>query len=413
MSDEKIHYKINIERINFLIDFFKITKEKFLELTNEGLKSDKNKIKFEDFENKIELSKIKRIDKIFNKGLCWYIDTEKPNKKNNSSIFFRKKSFNSKIGIEDIKIIDEFEKKRILTSILCNNIDFKLHRKIKKFEVNDDVNEIVEIVRYKFKEIEEELIKEKKIKKIHNKNTKENDKNYLKNLFRIIEEFNIFVFEYLENHNKKEKVNFEGFYIKNIIVVKRQENLRKEIFTLLHEFAHYLLEEEEIDENIDNNLKDIKNNKVEKWCNEFAFKLLLGDYKETFYQKLPNKQNNFCQEEIINLVKKTYLNPISFYTNFLINKKIDYKYYTDKRDEIDRNFKRKIEREKKQRKEENKLKKSSGQKISPMIPKEIKSELFYDIVKINFDRGKIDDRDFCNYLNIKNEKSRMETFLSK
>ena len=396
MANAKIHYKINVQRILFLIDFFKITQKKFLELINQGLK-EKNKIKFKDFENKIELWKIKRIDKTFNKGITWYIDPTEPIKSNGSSIFFRKKKFNSKTEIEDVKTIDAFEEKRILAKILCDNVGFKLTRKIKKFNTKQDVDEAVKTVKNEFKEKE-------------NKTTKsgQNDKKFLTDLFRKIESLNVFVFEHLEQHNKKNKVNFEGFYLKNTIVIKRQDNLRREIFTLLHELGHYLLDEEEIDQDIDKKQTESKTQKTENWCNEFAFTFLLGDYKERFDKlKSPDTKNKFYEREIDGLVEKTQLNPLSFYTNLLIRKKIDWYKYQEKKKEIETNFKKKIRTEKQLRKQNAELKKSQGKKTYA-IPREIKSELFENIVKTNFNLGKIDDVDLCNYLNVKNEKNKPE-----
>ena len=397
---KKTSYLLNIDRINFLIDFYKITKDNFLKIINGD---NKKRITFSELENPIELSKIKKIDKVFQKGLSWYIDKNKIIKKEDKSIFFRKNLFNSNLELEDIKIINNFEEKKFLLNNLCNNIEFKLKRNIDTFNINDKIEKVVEIVNNKFFDIENDLIERKIIKKINFENTKEKDKEYLKNLFRIIEEFGVFVFEYLENHNKKQKVNFEGFYLKNIIVVKRNKNLRKEIFTLLHEFAHFLLDKEEIDENLENeNLS-----KIERWCNDFAFSFLIFNEKKSF-KKLenPNLNNDFYKNEIIDLSKKTYLNPISFYVNFLYLNKINSNVFITKRDEINKNHQKRLLKEKEEFDKQIKFKKVNGEKIPPMIPKSIKSKLFEEIVSINFSQGKIDDGvDLCRYLEFSKKKS--------
>ena len=52
----------------------------------------------------------------------------------------------------------------------------------------------------------------------------------------------LFVFEYIETWNKKEKTNIDGFYLKpNVIVLKHHKHYKREIFTLAHELGHCLL----------------------------------------------------------------------------------------------------------------------------------------------------------------------------
>jgi hypothetical protein len=60
----------------------------------------KNKIRKDDiFSNTIDLRYLKRIDKVFNKGLPFYLDPKDITKSKEASIFFRKKKFNSELNI--------------------------------------------------------------------------------------------------------------------------------------------------------------------------------------------------------------------------------------------------------------------------------------------------------------------------
>ena len=71
--NQSIEYQLNIERIDFLIDFYKISREKFLEIANAGITATKNKLTYEDFKEK-ELSAIKKMDKIFQKQINFSLE---------------------------------------------------------------------------------------------------------------------------------------------------------------------------------------------------------------------------------------------------------------------------------------------------------------------------------------------------
>ena len=396
--NQPIKYQLNIERINFLIDFYKISREKFLEIANAGITATKNKLTYEDFKEKeIKLSAIKKMDKVFQKGLAWYVDETPPLKSKNSSIFFRKQAFNTSLSLEDIKITNEFEEKRILTQILCKIIDREIKKKIKKFTENDKAIEAVALVK-------DQLTPAKKITWQDTKREGQ-DKEYLKYLCRELEKFDVFIFEYLENHNKKNKVSFNGFYLKNTIVIKRQDNVRREIFTLLHEFAHFLLDKEEIDEEPEQT-QNQQLYKIEKWCNDFAFQFLIANKKEYFETLNPDPSNDFCKKEIQAITKETFINPIACYLNFYYEKKITQHVYNSKKREITVNYQKKLANEKEKRREQNEIKKATGQK-NVFIPKPIKSHLFKSLVNQNFDNGLISDVDYCNYLGFsKNQKNK-------
>ena len=81
-------------------------------------------------------------------------------------------------------------------------------------------------------------------------------------------------------HLKKEKANIDGFFLcPNVIVLKRNQNaFNREIFTLLHELGHYLLNEEEIEQVDVLNTVNSNLSEVERWCNDFAYYFLAGDY---------------------------------------------------------------------------------------------------------------------------------------
>ena len=104
-------------------------------------------------------------------------------------------------------------------------------------------------------------------------------KAFLKSIITKLADNNVLVFEFVETWNKKEKANINGFYLApNVIVLKRQKSYRRETFTLIHELGHYLLNFEEIDEKIGDDYSAYESlDKIEKWCNDFAYYFLIGE----------------------------------------------------------------------------------------------------------------------------------------
>ena len=85
----KIEY--NKHRVEYLLSLFKMTVEELLSSINKDLKTP---ITWEDINSdEIELNYLKRIDKVFKKGLLYYYDPAVPVKDKKVSVFFRKESF--------------------------------------------------------------------------------------------------------------------------------------------------------------------------------------------------------------------------------------------------------------------------------------------------------------------------------
>jgi hypothetical protein len=78
----------NISRLKYLLTLYKMTVEELLTLISEGLKNPLTKDDI--FDNEINLSHLKRIDKVFNKGLHYYLDPKSPDVSQDASIFLEK-----------------------------------------------------------------------------------------------------------------------------------------------------------------------------------------------------------------------------------------------------------------------------------------------------------------------------------
>ena len=64
--------EINLERLHYLLRLFNLSEEEFMVMLNSGYKRELSRE--EVFTKDMSISLLKRIDKIFNKGIYYYID---------------------------------------------------------------------------------------------------------------------------------------------------------------------------------------------------------------------------------------------------------------------------------------------------------------------------------------------------
>lgn len=381
--------EINLNRLDHLLTLYRLSKDELLARLNEGRK---NLLSEKDiFSEEIKISYLKKIDEIFKKGISYYIDPKNPTNSKDESIFFRKDVFNADLNLGAKQIVNKFEEEKIEFSSLAKLSDFKLNRILPKFKVSDNPQEVAFDVR---NELFPGFIS--------------NKRDFLLSLITKFAEFNILVFEFVETHNKKEKANINGFYLSpNVIVLKRnQKSFKREIFTLAHELGHYLLSEEEIDEEIyeaDSNYDEL--NSIERWCNDFAFYFLIGEHNQLFDSlTTASIQNNFNKAEIEEISKNTYLSSLALYTRLLLDKKISPFNYNKVRKEILES----IEEYQRRKKEELELKKKLaaelGVKPGGSVPKPIISPLYLRTMQSALYYGLINEVQFCKKLNINPDK---------
>jgi len=341
--------------------------------------------KDEIFSDEINLSFLKRIDKIFNKGLHFYLDPKSPEVSKDASIFFRKTKFGVDLNIGAKKIVNQFEEFKISLSAIAKLAELNLERTIPVYSIQDNPQLIAQKVRL---ELYPEFTNDKK--------------DFLKGLIGKLAEKNILVFEFVETWNKKEKANIDGFFLNpNVIVLKRQQaSFRREIFTLIHELGHFLINEEEVDLLDYNSLANVKLNAIEKWCNDFAYYFLAGDYDKVIETINKADNSNDYQFETIELVSQnTHLSQIALYTRLLFQNKISKSNYSNIKADFDERFRIKKEEEKQQRE----LEKQQGLKSGGSTPKPINSPLLVSTIQAAFYEGVINEYDVCKTLNIKPE----------
>lgn len=374
----------NISRLNYLLNLFKIEVDEFLVMISKGLKLP---IRREDiFSDKIKVSHLKRIDKVFEKGLHYYLDPKSPQDSKEASIFFRKQDFNADLNIEAKRVVNHFEEFKISLSAIAKLAELEIRRTIPVYSTKHNPKKVAnEIRKILYPEFNSKL------------------RDFLKSLIHKFAAHNILVFEFIEYWNQKEKANIDGFFLSpNVIVVKRQQtSFRREIFTLIHELAHFLLNEEEIEKLDIEHLARKDLTATERWCNDFAFYFLVGEYSNEI-DSLENAtaQNDYHHGLIKTISEKTHLSQIAIFTRLLIQNQISPYNYSKIKSDFDDKF-RESQEEFKRIKE---LEKQQGIKRGGAAPQPIKSPLLINTIQSAFYEGVLNEYEVCKRLNIKPDK---------
>ncbi len=361
-----------------------MTVDELLLSISEGLK--KTITKEDIFANEIDVSHLKRIDKIFNKGLHFYLDPKSPEVSKDASIFFRKSKFDVDLNIGAKKIVNQFEDFKVSLSSIAKLADLNMDRTLSVYTIQQNPKLVA-----------------RDLREIFYPEFNSTPKEFLRSIIGKLAENNILVFEFVETWNKKEKANIDGFFLNpNVIVLKRQQiSFRREIFTLIHELGHFLLNEEEVEQLDVKNLANSKLSALEKWCNDFAYYFLVGEYDNLMESiDRADGSNDYHFETIEKVSSRTHLSRIALFTRLLFQNKLSQADYNFIKEEFDEQFRQKQEEEKKKRE----LEKLQGNKASGSTPKPMNSPLLVSTIQTAFYEGLINEYDVCKTLNIKPDK---------
>lgn len=336
--------------------------------------------------HEIKISYLKRIDKVFNKGLHYYLDQKTPEVSKDASIFFRKTSFGTELNIGSKKVVNQFEELKISLSAISKLAEMNVGRILPVFTIQQDPKTVAQ-----------------QLKKVLYPEFNPIPKEFLRALIATFAENNILVFEFVETWNKKDKANIDGFFLQpNVIVLKRHQTaFRREIFTLVHELGHYLINKEEIEQLEISNLANKRLSGIERWCNDFAYYFLSGDFDKTLEElDQADAKNDYHFDEIAHISKNTHLSKIALFTRLLYQNKISRNNYHTIKNDFDERFRLKLEEEKK-KKESDKL---QGIKNRASTPKPINSPLLISTIQTAFYEGVINEYEVCKTLNISPDK---------
>jgi len=375
---------INKERIVYLLSLYKMTVDEFMRIATEGWKKP---FTWEDvYRDHIPLKILKRVDRVFQKGLFYYADPTMPEKRKSVSVFFRKTTFGAELNLGSRQRVREFEDLKTRLNTISKLSDVTLKRKLPISKLSSNPREVAFALR-------EQVLPAFTDKK----------RDFLKNFINKLGEQNVFVFEFVDVSNKKEKANIDGFYLSpNAIVLKRiQKSFSREIFTLAHELGHYLLNQEEIEEVDITKLShlDVPISAVEKWCNTFAYFLLLGEEKAELLDKTTvfNAQNDYGHEIVKRISKETNLSRLAIFTDLLIQKKLSYDSYVNIKEELEEQWQQRIARKALQKE----LDKINGIEVQGRNPQPIRAEIVKDVFSVALSSGVIGEQEYCKTMKIK------------
>ena len=376
----------NILRLKHLLKLYGITVNELSEKISKGLK---NPITEQDvFSTEIKLTHLKRIDSFFKKGLHYYVDPKTPETSKAASVFFRKGKFNSDLKIEDRKVVNEFEELKISLSAISKLSDLKIDRLVNYYKVTDSPKDVA-----------------KELRKTLYPSFTNNLKEFLKALISKLAEYNVLVFEFVETWNKKDKANINGFFLgPNVIVLKRQQSsFRREIFTLIHELGHFLLNEEEIEELDYQYIGRTNLSTIERWCNDFAYYFLIGDrdnYDLMESINVADFSNDYEREIIEKVSSLTHLSQMALYTRLRFEGKISQSNY----DKINTESQKQYQEKKEEKRKKRELDKQRGIEQRGSAPQPIKSPLLILTIRAGFYEGVLNEYEVCKYLKIKPDK---------
>lgn len=368
--------QINSKRLDYLLALFGMSKEDLLSSLN---KDRKRPFSIEDiYGDEIKISLLKQIDKIFHKGIPFYLDFSPIDTNQKTKVFFRKSRFQSILTMEDKRIVDSYESLKVLldsyrTLTDTLSTDYKFY---KSYTIDQSPKEAAD-------EVRSILIPSGNIK---------DHRKFLKKMIGKLADINVYVFEFVETWNKRERATIDGIYLDpNVIVLKRQKSYKREIFTLGHEIGHYVLGIEDI-EAIDMSKveKTRLSNKVERWCNDFAFYLIAGDAaKELDNIKTYSEDIHFQIDE---LSGTTHISRMAWYTRLAYNNIVPIPYY--------RVIIKELEEEEAEKQQIKMLERPESKSSNARSPKPIISPLYVETMQYAYFQGLVSEAAFCETLKI-------------
>ena len=370
--------EINKERIEYLLSQFQMSIDALLSLLNEGRK--KLVGASDVLADSIELSLLKRIDKIFDKGINYYQDFSPIAQTAEGSVFFRKAEFNTELNLEARRVVIRFESLKHTLDGYNKLSEFRGGAKFKRYTIEDSARTVAMQLRL---ELYPQKIKDAK--------------KFLVALIAKCAEYGILVFEFIETWNKKERANIDGFYLQpNVIVLKRQKNYKREIFTLAHELGHCVVDAEEIEklEMMEVN-SSTKYSDIERWCNDFAYYFIMGEDAAIISDiKLIGSDHEYYKDVISDISRKKHISRLALYTRLFLENKLRYAEYSRARDELAQEY-------------QNRQKEAEvlpEQKKRGAVARPIISPLFLQSMQYAYFQGVISETTFCSKLNVQPSK---------
>jgi Zn-dependent peptidase ImmA (M78 family)/DNA-binding Xre family transcriptional regulator len=218
-----------------------------------------------DGKKNLTLNKLEKLCKLIKRPIAFFLLNEIPPEENKPlpkdyRMVKKRESF-SKEALMAIRVARRLQ---AVSKELLQNLGETLEAKVKHVTTEEDSKKIANEYRNKIENLEE---LQKKL----------NPNNFFNLLRDFIEKQNIFVFQLPIPTD----ADIGGFTLSdetpNVIVINSKYQIKSRIFTLIHEFGHILLNQSIVDIPEKSLQANENQNKIEKWCNDFASEFLLPD----------------------------------------------------------------------------------------------------------------------------------------
>lgn len=316
MEKQESTIKINPELMKFVInssgytfdEIVKGSKRKFADKSKKKPFNTDYLIKLINGEEQIEISLLINLDEnLFKRGIPFYFLNFIPQEK--MTLNFRRNS--DKLPPKDRLVLRNYQNLRYDLKELMENMSTPQSRKIKIYSQDEDPKIVAAEISKKFGFDKLDLSKEKI----------DNIFNYLREK---IEGEGLFIFktdaQSIDRNLKLSGCIFLEGNLPSLILIKNQ-NPKRNVFTLLHEFAHYLINEgEDVTSEHENDPKD-----AEWWCNTFASYFVLPEDKtKEFLNKSKDELIGEKYENLTYLSEKYKLSKLALMWRFYLMDIITY-----------------------------------------------------------------------------------------
>jgi Zn-dependent peptidase ImmA (M78 family) len=230
-------------------------------------------------EKKLTITQLTKLSKLIKRPLAFFLLSELPPEEKKPlpkdyRMISEKEGVFSKETLLTIRIARRLQ---AVSRELAQNLNTDLEPTVTTVTIEDNPQKIAEEYRNKVK-ISEGLQK------------KWDNPNKLLNFLReFIERQNILVFQFPMPVEDVRGFTLSDSILK-VIVVNSKDQITARIFTLMHEFAHILLNESVINMPEESLFVDKNQNEIERWCNNFTSEFLLPDSlaRKIFEENKPN-----------------------------------------------------------------------------------------------------------------------------
>jgi Zn-dependent peptidase ImmA (M78 family) len=321
MDIQEPEIRINPELMKFVIDSSGYSLNEIVELCKRKYANkSRTKIFNEEFitklingKEKIEISLLINLDEnLFKRGIPFYFLNFIPQER--MTLNFRRNS--NKLLPKDRLILRNYQNLRYELKELMENMSIPLLRKMKVYSKNDNPKDVAKELRKKL-EFDTLNLEKEKIEDIF---------TFLREK---VEDTGIFIFK-TDAQSVDRGLSLSGCIflegdLPSLILIKNQHPKRN-VFTLLHEFAHYLINEgEDVTSEKENDPRD-----AEWWCNTFAsFFVVPEEVDHEFREKTKEELIGERYENLKELSEKYKLSKLALMWRFYLLEIISYSEFLD------------------------------------------------------------------------------------